>query len=137
MTDSQAAATRFCARVIGPLMLIIGAIVLARFDELLLMAPRVLHDAPLSFITGMFTLIVGLILFAAHHHWSGVTAIIVSLMGVLTIVRGVILMTAPGLAADVAMNMMQAGPGAWIAGGVAILIGLWLTYAGWLARAAG
>ena len=26
MTESQAATTRFCARVIGPLMLIIGAI---------------------------------------------------------------------------------------------------------------
>jgi hypothetical protein len=136
MTEAQAA-TRFCARVIGPLMLIIGAIVLARFDDLVVMVPGVLQDAPLSFITGIFTLIVGLVLFAAHHHWNGVTAIIISLIGVLTVVRGVLLMTAPGLAADVAMTMMQAGPGAWIAGGVAILIGLWLTYAGWLARAAG
>ena len=136
MIEGQVQITRFCARVIGPLMLIIGAIVIARFDDLALVMPAILHNAPLSFVTGIFTLIVGLVLFTAHHHWSGVTAIVVSLVGVLTIVRGVILMVAPGLAADFATRMLQAGPGAWIAGGLAMLIGIWLSYAGWLAKSA-
>jgi hypothetical protein len=135
MTEAQAATTRFCARVIGPLMLIVGAIVAARFDTIAQMIPGILDDAPLSFVAGIFTLIVGVVLFAAHHHWSGPTPILVSLLGLLTIFRGVILMLAPGLAADVAARMLDAGPGAWIAAGVAILIGLWLTYAGWFARA--
>ena len=134
MTEAQVQTTRFCARVIGPLMLIIGAVVIARFDDLALVMPAILQDAPLSFVTGIFTLIVGVVLFAAHHHWSGATAIVVSLISVLTVVRGVILMVAPGLAADFATHMMQAGPGAWIASGLAMLIGLWLSYAGWLAK---
>ena len=99
------------------------------------MIPAILHDAPLSFVTGIFTLIVGVVLFAAHHHWSGVTAIVVSLIGVLTIVRGVILMVAPGLVANFATHMMQgtvracgspvASPCCWVS---------WLSYAGWLAK---
>jgi hypothetical protein len=134
MTETQAATTRFCARVIGALMLIIGAVVIVRFDDLAQMMPGILRDEPLSFVIGIFTLIVGLILLVAHHHWSSPTAIVVSLIGALTILRGLILMLAPGFAAGIADRMAQAAPGAWIAGGVAVLIGLWLTYAGWLAK---
>lgn len=137
MTEAQAATTRFCARVIGPLMLVIGAIVAVRFDTIALMIPGILQDGPLAFVTGLFTLTVGMILFAAHHHWSGPTAILVSLLGVLTLVRGVILMLAPGFAAEFATKALEAGPGAWVAAGIAIAIGLWLSWAGWLARGGG
>jgi hypothetical protein len=133
MTEAQAA-TRFCARVIGPLMLIIGAIVVARYEMLVQMMPSILQDEALSFAIGIFTLLVGLILFAAHHHWSGATAVAVSLIGVLTIVRGTLLMLAPGFIADFADRMLALGAFAWIAGGVALLLGLWLTYAGWFAK---
>ncbi len=136
MTPSQAATTRFCARVIGPLMLIIGAIVIARFDVIALVIPAILQDSPLAFITGMFTLIVGMVLFAAHHHWSGATAVIISILGLATIVRGVLLMLAPSLAASFATHALSGGGAPWIAGSVAVLIGAWLTYAGWFAKPA-
>ena len=135
MTEPQAAATRFCARVIGPLMLIIGAIVIVRFDAIASMMPSI-SDAPLAFVTGIFTLILGAILFAAHHHWTSPTAILISLLGVLTIVRGVLLMMAPDAIAGFATQALQAGLAPWIAGGVSLLIGLWLTYAGWFAKRA-
>ncbi|MGE0740144.1 MAG: hypothetical protein AB7O98_02285 [Hyphomonadaceae bacterium] len=137
MTEAQAATTRFCARVIGPLMLIIGAIVIVRFNDIVLMMPAIVSDAPLAFITGIFTLIVGCILFAAHHHWNGgATAILISVLGVLTIARGVLLMLAPNMIASFANQALTAGPAPWIAGAVAVLIGAWLTYAGWFAKAA-
>jgi hypothetical protein len=134
MTDTQAATTRFCARVIGPLLLIIGAIVVARYAALVQMMPAILQDEPLSFAIGIFTLTIGLILFAAHHHWSGPTAIVVSLIGVLTIVRGVLLMLAPAAIAGIAERVVSLSGFAWIAGGVALLIGAWLTWAGWFAK---
>lgn len=137
MTEAQAATTRFCARIVGPLMLITGAVVLARYDTIAMMITGILQDGPLAFVTGLFTLTVGMILFAAHHHWSGATAILISLLGVVTIVRGIILMLAPSFAAELATKALQSGPGAWIAAGVAIAIGLWLTWAGWFARPAG
>lgn len=137
MTDvaaSHAATTRFCARVIGPLMLILGVIIIARMVEVSLILPGILRDGPLMFVTGIFTLIVGLVLFAAHHHWSSITAIFISLLGLGTVARGVILLTAPAILADVASRALSAGPGVGVAGGVSVLLGLWLTYAGWVAR---
>jgi uncharacterized protein YjeT (DUF2065 family) len=134
MTEAQAAATRFCARVLGPVLLIFGAVIIARFDALTLMIPAILQNSAQSFVVGMFTLILGMVLFVAHHHWSSATAILVSLIGLLTIVRGTLLMLIPNLAADFATTALSAGAAPWIAGGVAMLAGVWLTYYGLFAK---
>ena len=78
MTEAQTAATQFCARVVGPLLLIVGAVVIARAGDMVLLIPAILQNGPLTFITGVFTLICGLTLFAAHHHWTGIAAIVIS-----------------------------------------------------------
>jgi hypothetical protein len=136
MTEVQAATTRFCARVVGPLMLIIGAIVIIRFDAIARIVPAILQDGPLAFVTGIFTLICGVVLLAAHHHWTNAPAFVISLLGVLTIVRGVTLMFAPSFLAGLANQVLNLGPGALIAGAVALLIGAWLSFVGWFAKPA-
>jgi hypothetical protein len=134
MTESQAAATRFCARAIGPLMLIIGAVVIARAGDMVMLIPGILGDGPLTFITGIFTLICGLVLLSTHHHWSSPPAIAISLLGVLTIVRGITLLFAPSLLTGLTHQILNLGPGAIVASIVALLIGAWLTFVGWLAK---
>jgi hypothetical protein len=136
MTETQAATTRFCARAIGPLMLIIGAAVLARFNDMVMLIPAILQDGPLTFITGIFTLICGVVLLAAHHHWNSAPAIVISLLGVLTIVRGVTLLFAPSFLTGLVHQVLNLGPGAIIAGAIALLIGAWLTFVGWFAKSA-
>jgi|SRR5690606_20703907 len=136
MTETQTAATRFCARVVGPLMLIVGAVVLARFNDMALLITAILQDGALTFITGIFTLICGLVLLAAHHHWSSAPAIAISLLGVLTIVRGITLLFAPSLLTGLVHTFLNLGPGALIAGAIALLLGAWLTFVGWFAKTA-
>jgi hypothetical protein len=136
MTESEAATTRFCARMIGPLMLIVGAVVLARFSDMALLIPAILQDGPLAFITGIFTLICGVVLIAAHHHWSSAAAIAISLLAVLTIIRGITLMVAPSFLTGLAHQFLNLGPGALIAGAIALIIGAWLTFVGWFANRA-
>lgn len=134
MTETQAATTRFCARVIGPLMLIIGAVVIARAGAMVMLVPAILGDGPLTFITGIFTLICGLVLVAAHHHWNSAAAIAISLLGVLTIVRGITLLFAPSLLTGLVHQVLNLGPGAIVAGILALIIGAWLCFVGWLAK---
>ncbi len=135
MTESQAATTQFCARVMGPLMLIIGSTVIARGDDLALIIPDIVGNAPLSFTTGMFTLILGMVLFVAHHHWSSPVAIVISLLGALTIVRGIVLLFSPSFLAALANAATGGGAvGVMIFGAIALLIGAWLTFAGWFAK---
>ena len=136
MTEAQANTTRFCARVIGPLMVVIGAIVIARAGDLALLIPAILQDGPLAFVTGVFTLICGMVLIAAHHHWNNAAAIAISLLGVLTIVRGVTLMFAPSVLVGLVHTALSGGPGVIIAGAITALIGAWLSFVGWFAKPA-
>ncbi|MEQ1820615.1 MAG: hypothetical protein ABL871_18585 [Terricaulis sp.] len=134
MTETQTATTQFCARVVGPLLIIVGAVVIARFNDMVLLIPGILGNGPLTFIAGVFTLICGLTLLAAHHHWSSPPAIAISLLAVLTIVRGVTLLFAPSLLTGLVHTFLNLGPGALIAGAVALALGAWLTFVGWFAR---
>lgn len=130
---TQAETTRFCARIVGPLMLIIGAVVIARFGDMALIIPAILRDSPLAFVTGIFTLICGVVLLAAHHHWSSLPAIVITVLAILTIVRGITLMFAPSFLAGLATTFLNLGPGGLVAGVIALLIGAWLTFVGWFA----
>jgi FtsH-binding integral membrane protein len=134
MTEAQAATTRFCARVVGPLILIVGAVVIARAGDMVLLIPAILQDGPLTFITGVFTLICGIVLIAAHHHWNSAAAIAISLLGVLTIVRGITLLFAPSMLTGLAHQFLNLGPGALIAGVIALILGAWLSFVGWFAK---
>ena len=78
MTEAQARATRIAARIVGLLMLISGAVVIARMNAIVLLIPAILSDGALAFVTGIFTLTCGVTLFAFHHHWKGLTAIVIS-----------------------------------------------------------
>jgi hypothetical protein len=133
---TEAETTRIAARILGPIMLIVGAVVIARMDAIPLLIPAILSDGPLAFITGIFTLICGVVLFVFHHHWKSVTAIVITLIAILTVLRGIILMFAPSFLAGLTHAAITgAGPALIIVGAIALLIGAWFTFAGWFARA--
>ena len=60
--------------------------------QALILAIVALVFLPLTFITGVFTLICGLTLFAAHHHWTSPPAIAITFLALLTMLRGVALL---------------------------------------------
>ncbi|MBX3431016.1 MAG: hypothetical protein KF779_15635 [Hyphomonadaceae bacterium] len=134
MTESKTATTQFCARIVGPLLVVVGAVVLARWNDMQMLIPGILGDGPLAFITGVFTLICGLTLFAGHHHWTTPPAIVISLLAILTIVRGVVLLFAPSFLTGLVHTFLNLGPGALLAGAISLLIGAWLTFVGWFRK---
>lgn len=134
MTEAQARSTNVCARIIGPLLVIVGAVVIARAADMVLLIPAILQDGPLTFITGVFTLICGLVVLAVHHHWNSAPAIVISLLAVTTIIRGVILLFAPSIVTGLVHQVLNLGPGALMAGVVSLLIGAWLSFVGWFAK---
>jgi len=94
-------------------------------------------DNPMMvWMVGAMLLLGGLLIIAHHQYWSGLSAILISLLGWILALRGVVLLAAPqliarGAAAAQKQNMM---PIAQIFFGFLVLIGLWLTYDGWIAK---
>jgi hypothetical protein len=134
-TPETKARTRAFSRVIGPFLVIVPGIVVVRAPETGTALTAFFDNPALAWLTGGLLLFGGLLIIAHHQYWSSLAAILVSLLGWYLALRGVVLLAAPQLiesAAGAAMNMMAM---VRIGFGVLLLIGLWLTFIGWIARA--
>jgi hypothetical protein len=126
------ARTWLMARIVGPFLAILGAAVALRAQTMPLLAPALMQDAPLVFVTGIVTLAIGLVMIAAHNWWNSPAAIVISLLGWLTAVRGAVLLLAPDIVATIAGSALQSPIPALVAGVVMAVIGGWLTFIGWV-----
>lgn len=133
MSEAQAAATRFSARVAGPFLVVLAVMIFLRYETFPEFLPLIMDDAPLVLVTGLFTLVLGLVWFAAHHHFGSAAAIVVTILAALTAIRGAVLMLAPQAIFGVADNVSRNPPIMLVTTTVSLLLGAWLTYVGWFA----
>ncbi|UXA19393.1 hypothetical protein [Mycobacterium sp. SMC-4] len=123
--------TRMFSRVIGPFLVIVAAAALMRPSDMDTLMSEFGADTALPFVTGVFTLLLGLIVIALHPYWRGPAAIIVSVLGWWTALEGLMCLTFPRAYISFGESVLDAGVW-WQVGVVVIgLVGLYLTYAGW------
>ena len=126
--------TRTLARIVGPYLVILGAALFIRKDRLATLLPAFMRDTPLVFAAGAFTLMAGLSIVAAHHHWRGVAASVISLIGFVAALKGALLMIAPELGSELTALVVQAPVSLMIVADGVMLVGLWLVFVGWLSK---
>jgi hypothetical protein len=134
-TPEARARTRAFARVIGPFLLIVPTIVAVRAPSASMEAilSAFFQNDALVWITGGLLLFGGLLIIAHHQYWSSPAAIMISLFGWFLVLRGVVLLAAPELIAHAAAAARDMIPVVQIGFGVLVLVGLWLTFVGWIA----
>jgi hypothetical protein len=126
--------TRSMARIVGPYLVLTAAALLARQDTLPSLLSAFMQDTPLVLATGAFTLMAGLTMIAAHHHWSGAAAIVISLIGIAATLKGASLMIVPDLGTEMTAAVVHTPAVLLIAAGVELLVGVWLSLVGWFSR---
>ncbi|OBH98478.1 hypothetical protein [Mycobacterium sp. E2733] len=128
--ESQTA-TRFFSRVLGPFLIIVDVTAVARSSDMQSLLSQFEANSMWTFVTGAFILLLGLTIVAAHQSWRGAAAIIVSLLGWLIVLRGLLLVAFPKFFASLANDMIGA-QGWWITACIVFaLVGVYLTYVGW------
>jgi uncharacterized protein YjeT (DUF2065 family) len=134
MTEEQAQRTGLLARALGPFLLLLALIIFARYETLPAVLPPFAQEAPLILVTGVFTLLFGCLMFAAHHHFNAPSAFAVSVLALIFIVRGISLALVPDLV--IAMATQVARVPVIMLGVTTVfgLIGAWLTFVGWFAK---
>lgn len=128
--ESQAR-TRMLARALGPFLVIVDATAVARASDMQALLSQFEANSLWTWVAGAFVLLFGLFIVAAHQIWRGAAAIIVSLLGWLITLRGLLLFAFPQALVSLAHNMI--GPqGWWISACLVFaMIGLYLSYVGW------
>jgi drug/metabolite transporter (DMT)-like permease len=124
--------TLVAARILGPLFALAGIMLIIAPDRAIASA-QAFSISPLLSMGAFVTLTIGLVLVALHQRFETVTASIITLIGWLCVARGGVMLLAPNLieeSADFISRNRQAVP---IAGCVAALLGVWLTYTGYVA----
>jgi hypothetical protein len=133
-TPESQARTRVFARVIGPLLVILFAAVMARATEMGLFISSFFANAALVWITGCAVLVCGLLIVAQHQYWWNPPAVVISILGWILIVRGAVLLIVPQFIARFAAQMATAVLTIQIGSSIMLLVGLWLAWIGWCVR---
>jgi hypothetical protein len=126
-------ATRMFARVIGPFLIIIPATAIVRADDMRTLLSDFGANPLWSWVAGSFILLAGLVTVALHQYWRGAAEIMVSVVGWVVVAKGLFLVAFPRTylsAADAAVGAVAWWRAAFIA---FALLGLYLTYVGWVA----
>jgi hypothetical protein len=129
------ARTRAFARVLGPFLVIATGVIFVQAPDMRPAFTSFFGNQALVFITAAFMLFAGVFVIANHQYWSSASAVIISLFGWFLVLRALALMLFPKQ-----YEQLGLGPNAVLLGrsifGVIFLIGLWLTYTGWVAKPA-
>ena len=126
--------TRAFARVIGPFLVIVPGIIIIRAPGLGTILSAFFQNEALVWMMGALLFFCGLLIIAFHQYWSSPAAVMISLFGWFLALRGFILLAAPQLILRGATASMDMIPAVRIGFSILVLIGLWLTYVGWLAK---
>ncbi|MGB1225018.1 MAG: hypothetical protein ACPHCN_12860 [Mycobacterium sp.] len=123
--------TRTFSRVIGPFLVIICVTAMARASDIQALFSQFEANSLWTWVIGATALALGLAMVAGHHYWRGAAAIIVSVLGWLIVLRGVLLLAFPSAFISMANSMIGAQFW-WVALAIVFaLVGLYLTYVGW------
>jgi hypothetical protein len=128
--------SKFLARLIGPFLVAIGAGLLLNGEVLQAMAAEFLKSPALIFLSGLLTLTAGLAIVNTHNVWAADWRVIITVFGWLGVIGGALRIVFPQVVERIGTAMLAQGGlvvGAWI---VVLLLGLWLSYLGYLDKPA-
>jgi hypothetical protein len=128
--------TTYLARLIGLYCLLAGVIMLVHREGMIAGVEALVLDAPLLLILGVITVAAGLAMILAHNIWSaGALPLAVTLIGWLTLIKGLVLwLLSPQAAARFYLQQLHYPQLYYLYAAVTLLIGAYLTVAGFRAR---
>ena len=124
----------FLARLLGPLLLLVGAGILFNPNAFRTMAGEVLRSVTLVYLFGLFDCAGGLAIVLTHNVWVASWPVLITIIGWLMFIRGALRILIPetvmAYAAKIVIRNQQFIP---VAGVVTGLLGLIFCYFGYVA----
>ena len=127
--------SKLIAALIGPVLTAMGIAMLVNHSRFPAMIGQLAQDQGLIFLTGILSLLGGLAIVRVHNIWTGGWPVIITVLGWLAILGGLVRMWFPHKAAMIA-ETFAGNSTALIVGGLLVLVlGAFLTYKAFGSRA--
>jgi hypothetical protein len=124
--------SKLIAGFIGPLMVAIGIAMLFNRGLFPAMIGQIAKDYGLIFLSGILSLIAGIAIVRVHNVWTGGWRIIVTVLGWLAIVGGLVRMWLPQRAAPIAESLGGNATALLIMGLIVLALGAFLSFKAYL-----
>jgi hypothetical protein len=127
--------TIYLARFIGLFLLIVSLSMVLDRDSIIEMATALIDDRALLLIVGLIALGIGLAIVVGHNVWSGgLVPILITLFGWSQFLRGLALLLLPAETQVAFFQAMRLEDFFYIYAGIPLVIGAYLTYAGFTSK---
>jgi hypothetical protein len=128
---AMSARTIILARLIGLFALVQSAAMFIHKEPMVETATGLVRDRPLLLVLGLLALAAGLAMVLSHNVWSGgALPVVVTLVGWVILVRGVLLLLLTPDAIARLFDAVRFGELFYLYAALALLFGLYLTWAG-------
>lgn len=122
--------SKFLARVIGIYMVIVSSGFLINLKELTDHVQNMINNPELMFITGFFTLIIGILLVVSHNIWQLNWRLIITIIAWLVLLKGASLVFYPRFLDALSEQFIRNPTVAYVSIVIDLIIGLVLIYFG-------
>jgi hypothetical protein len=129
--QDHVAASIFLAKLIGPIALAIGLALAFNAAVYRAMTDEFLRSHALIFLAGLITLAAGLAIVLSHNVWTADWRVVITILGWLFIVSGLVRTTAPQVAAAMGRRMLPNPLTLKIGAGIDLALGALLCYFGY------
>ncbi len=120
------------ARLIGPILVVAGLAALINPKLLQDVGREFLANRALIFMGGVLALLAGLAIVNTHNIWSGGWPVVITVIGWLAVLGGIIRMGFPGLAKALGEDLMARATLLRVASGLQAALGAFLMVVGYL-----
>jgi hypothetical protein len=124
--------SHFLAKLIGPVFIVGGLGMLFNAAAFRVMFERSLHDHMLIYLTGVLSLPAGLAIVVLHNDWKWRWPVMITVIGWLMVIGGIVRMLAPQMIEAFGLSLISYPNFFIIDGGIAVLLGVLLSYFGYL-----
>lgn len=121
----------FIARLTGPLLVVIGVGVLLNEANYAAMITEAAHSPTLIYLSGLLTLPLGLAILNAYRAWTADWRVIVTILGWLLAIGGVIRIVLPQFTATLATTLYSTSAGLTVFAVIVLVLGGYLSFEGY------
>jgi hypothetical protein len=122
----------FLAKLIGPVALLIGLVIVLDPNRMRVMAREMLQGEAFIFFAGILTLPIGLALVNTHNIWVWDWRVAITILGWMAVLAGIARIGFGSQIKSIGASMVDNKTGLAVAGAVWGLFGAWLTWVGYL-----
>lgn len=125
-------ASIFLAKLIGPMLLLMGLFVVVQRDRMRRIGREFLDSEALIFISGVITLPAGLAIVITHNVWEPNWRVLITLFGWIVVFAGIGRLALPEIMKSVGNSMIENPAFTIVPGALMAVLGAFLSYHGYL-----